>query len=88
MLGVPAKLKTPDLLSFTAPVHSELEMMRVIHDGSPNQYMVLLRFRCQAAADEFYTTFNGVPYNSLEEDACSLVYISKVTFLAYESCTL
>jgi hypothetical protein len=37
MLGVPAKLKTPDLLSFTAAVHPELEMMRVIHDGNPNQ---------------------------------------------------
>lgn len=79
MLGVPAKLKTPDLLSFTAAVHSELEMMRVIHDGNPNQYMVLMRFRCQASADEFYQAFNGLPYNSLEpEDTCSLVYISKV----------
>ena len=37
MLAVPAKLKTPDLLSFTAPVHPELEMMRIIHDGNPNQ---------------------------------------------------
>ena len=42
MLGVPAKLKTPDLLSFTAAVHPELEMMRVIHDGNPNQVQVSL----------------------------------------------
>jgi hypothetical protein len=40
MLGVPAKLKTPDLFSFTAPVHPELEMMRIIHDGNPNQVPV------------------------------------------------
>ena len=52
--------------------------MRVIHDGSPNQYMVLLRFRCQDSADEFYQAFNGVPYNSLEPETCTLVYISKV----------
>ena len=46
MLGVPAKHKTPDLLQFTAPCHSELEMMRVIqYKDVPNQYMVLLRFR-------------------------------------------
>ena len=56
----------------------ELEMMRVIHDGSPNQYMVLLRFRCQESADEFYRAFNGTPYNFLEPEKCSLVYISKV----------
>ena len=44
MLGVPAKHKTPDLLQFTAPCHSELEMMRVIqYKDVPNQYMVLLR---------------------------------------------
>ena len=47
-LGVPAKHKTPDLLQFTAPCHSELEMMRFIqYQDVPNQYMVLLRFRCQ-----------------------------------------
>ena len=79
MLGVPAKHKTPELLQFTAPCHSELEMMRVIqYKDVPNQYMVLLRFRCQAAADEFYQAFNGLPYNSFESEVCSLVYISKV----------
>lgn len=79
MLGVPAKHKTPDLLQFTAPCHSELEMMRFIqYQDVPNQYMVLLRFRCQAAADEFYQAFNGLPYNSFESEVCSLIYISKV----------
>ena len=78
MLGVPSKIKTPDLLQFTAPCHSELEMMRVLQDGSPNQFMVLLRFRCQEAADEFFQAFNGQRFNSLEEDVCSLVYVSKV----------
>ncbi len=78
MIGVPAKIKTPDLLQFTAPCHDELEMMRVIHDNSPNQYMTLLRFRCQDAADEFYEAFNGQRFNSLESDVCTLVYVSKV----------
>ena len=78
MIGVPAKHKTLDLFQFTASCHSELEMMRVIHDGSPNQYMVLLRFRCQESADEFYQAFNGQPYNFLEPEKCSLLYISKV----------
>ncbi len=48
MLGVPAKIKTPDLLQFTAPCQPDLDMIRIITDGSsPNQFMVLLRFRCQ-----------------------------------------
>eukprot|EP00096_Caligus_rogercresseyi_P009011 TRINITY_DN2980_c0_g1_i1.p1 TRINITY_DN2980_c0_g1~~TRINITY_DN2980_c0_g1_i1.p1 ORF type:complete len:583 (+),score=196.54 TRINITY_DN2980_c0_g1_i1:96-1844(+) len=78
MLGIPAKIKTPDLLQFTAPCHAELEMVRIIHDGSPNQYMALFRFRCLEAADEFYQAFNGAAFNSFEPDICSLVYVSKV----------
>ena len=78
MLGVPSKHKTPDLLQFTAPCHSQLEMMRIINDGSPNQFMVLLRFRDQNSADEFYRAFNGLPFNSLEPELCSLAYVSKV----------
>lgn len=45
MLSVPSKMKTPDLLQFTAPCHEQLESMRIIQDSSPNQYMVLLKFR-------------------------------------------
>ncbi len=60
MLGVPAKIKTPDLLQFSAPCQSELDMMRIITDGSsPNQFMVLLRFRCQVEH------FNNGPMNGI-----------------------
>ncbi len=53
MLGVPSKIKTPDLLQFTAPCQGQLDMMRIITDGSsPNQFMVLLRFRCQVIKAE------------------------------------
>lgn len=41
--------------------------------------MVLLVFRCGEAAVEFYQTFNGVPYNSLEPDSlCHAVWVSGV----------
>ena len=54
-------------------------MMRFIqYQDVPNQYMVLLRFRCQEAADEFYQAFNGALYNNIEPEVCSLIYISKV----------
>ena len=66
------------ILHISSFLIKELEMMRVIQDSSPNQYMVLLRFRDQASADEFYQAFNGLQYNSLEPETCSLVYISKV----------
>jgi BRCA1-associated protein len=68
MLGVPAKHKTPDLLQLTAPCHQDLEYIRIIHDGSPNQYMVLLKFKDRQSATELQSTYHGLPYNSLEPE--------------------
>lgn len=68
-----------DLLAFTAPCHAEIAHIRVLRDSSPNQYMALLTFRSHDAAREFYITFNGAPFNSLEPDyLCRAVWVSKV----------
>jgi len=76
--GVPAKHKTCDLLQFTAPCHADLEYLRIIHDGSPNQYMVLLKFRSAHSAAEFHAAYNGLQYNTLEPDICSVLPVSWV----------
>ncbi|XP_043199621.1 BRCA1-associated protein-like [Amphibalanus amphitrite] len=78
MMSVPAKMAIHDLLQFTAACYPDIERMRIIRDSTPNQYMVLLKFKTQAAADEFYRNFNGVAYNSLEPETCHLVYVSRV----------
>jgi len=78
MFGVPAKHKTADLLQLTAPCHQDLEYMRVVHDGSPNQYMVLFKFRDRQSAAEFQSAYNGLPYNSLEPEVCSVLAIARV----------
>ena len=78
MLGVPAKHKTTDLLQLTAPCHLDLEYMRIIHDGSPNQYMVLLKFRAHSSALEFHSAYNGLSYNSLEPEVCCVLPVEWV----------
>jgi BRCA1-associated protein len=78
IFGVPAKHKTPDLLQFTAPCHGDLEYMRVIHDGSPNQYMVLVKFRSAAAAREFHAAYNGLAYNTMEPEVCCILPVAWV----------
>lgn len=78
MLAVPAALTTHDLLNFVSPVYPSIEHMRIIRDKTPNQYMVLIKFRSQKGADEFYSTFNNCPFNSIEGDICHLVYVAKV----------
>ena len=78
MLGVPAKHKTPDLLQLTAPCHQDLEYMRIVHDSSPNQYMVLLKFKSQVAAREFQSVYNGLAYNNLEPEVISVIPVRAV----------
>lgn len=79
MLSVPATMTCHDLLTFTAACHQDIQHVRILRDGNPNQYMALIIFRSSSAASEFYETFNGAPYNSLEPDVvCHLVFVSKV----------
>lgn len=79
LIAVPSSLNCHDILNFIAPCHSVIQHVRILRDGSPNQFMVLLEFRCVEAAVEFYQTFNGAPYNSLEPDSlCHTVWVSGV----------
>ncbi|CAI9715616.1 BRCA1-associated protein-like [Octopus vulgaris] len=78
MLGVSASYTIHDLLRFTASVSAGVESMRIIRDSTPNQYMVLVKFKTQELADEFYSAFNNTQFNSIESDICHLVYIAKI----------
>ncbi|KAL5016961.1 hypothetical protein ScPMuIL_006550 [Solemya velum] len=81
MLGVPAAYNLRDLLDFTAPINEGIEYMKIIRDATPNQYMVLVKFKTQTFADDFFSTYNNTPYNSIEPDICHLVYVAKVETL-------
>lgn len=79
LFSVPATLNCHDILNFVSPCHPVLQHIRIIRDGTPNQFMVLLEFRTVDSAMEFYQTFNGAPYNSLEPDSlCHAVWVSQV----------
>ncbi|EDV91293.1 GH14868 [Drosophila grimshawi] len=79
LLAVPATLNCHDLLNFIAPCHAEIRHVRIVRDGSPNQFMVLLEFRSNESALEFYKSYNGIAYNSLEPDSlCHAVWVSEV----------
>nr|XP_022905932.1 BRCA1-associated protein-like [Onthophagus taurus] len=79
ILGVPNSMTCHDLLNYTAPCHAEIAHIRVLRDTTPNQYMALLTFRNHPAAREFYITYNGAPFNTLEPDIlCRAVWVSQV----------
>lgn len=79
LLAVPANINCHDLLKFIAPCQSVIQHVRIIRDGAPNQFMVLLDFRTTESATDFYDNFNGVPFNSLEPDnLCHAIWVSGV----------
>uniref|UniRef100_A0A1I8FRV0 UBP-type domain-containing protein n=1 Tax=Macrostomum lignano TaxID=282301 RepID=A0A1I8FRV0_9PLAT len=71
MLAVPAHMTVIDLAQFVADSGSELLEMKIIRDRSPGQFMVLLQFTDQAAADQFYSAKHGEPFSSLEAEPSS-----------------
>ncbi|XP_075220772.1 BRCA1-associated protein isoform X2 [Lycorma delicatula] len=85
MLAVPASMSCHDLMTFMAAFHDEIRHVRIIRDGSPNQYMSLVTFRSEEAAKVFYSAFQGAPFNSLEPDQrCHLVFVSRVETVGEE----
>ncbi|CAH1800491.1 unnamed protein product [Owenia fusiformis] len=78
ILAVPASMSVQDLLDFTAGVGPGIEHMKIIRDNTPSQYLVLVKFRSQKLSDEFYNTYNNVPFNSILPEICHLVYVAKV----------
>ncbi|XP_008548344.1 BRCA1-associated protein [Microplitis demolitor] len=79
ILSVPATMTCHDLLTFTAACHQDIQHFRILQDNNPNQYMALITMRSPAAANQFYETYNGAPYNSLEPDVvCHMVFVSRV----------
>ena len=81
MLQVPISFTTQELLQFTGPVSQTIEQIRIIRDCKPNQYMALIKFDSQLAADEFFINFNGVRFNSIEPEICKLVYVEKIELI-------
>lgn len=44
LFAVPATLNCHDILNFVSPCHPVLQHIRIIRDGTPNQFMVLLEY--------------------------------------------
>ncbi|TRY53983.1 hypothetical protein DNTS_015541 [Danionella cerebrum] len=84
ILTVPTTMTSHDLMKFVAPFNDVMEHMKIIRDSTPNQYMVLVKFRSQADADSFYTTCNGRQFNSIEDAVCQLVYVERAEVIKSE----
>ncbi|VIO93938.1 Uncharacterized protein BM_BM3118 [Brugia malayi] len=85
MLGVPSLLSCRELLRFITPSSQYITAMKVIRDSTPNQYMVIINFRSHDAAVRFYDEYNGITYNAIEPEKCSLVFVQKIESVREEA---
>ncbi|KRY76853.1 BRCA1-associated protein [Trichinella pseudospiralis] len=81
MLCVPTTLSSHNLLQFLSPFCSAIKQIRIIRDGTPDAYMVLIYFKDAELCMEFYELLNGTPFNSIEPDICHLVFVARVEVL-------
>ena len=82
ILGVPFYFTTSDLLLgfFDKDVLDNASHMRLLKTQTPNRYMVLMKFRSALKAKEFVDKYNGRHFNSMELEACQIIFIKEILF--------
>ncbi|KAI1720268.1 BRCA1-associated protein 2 domain-containing protein [Ditylenchus destructor] len=83
MTGVPAFFTCRELINFVLPMGNNITQMRIVRDETPNQYMVVIRFKSPELAWAFYEQYNNVEFNSIEADRCTLLFVKKLELVRY-----
>lgn len=71
VLAVPPWMTPSDFLAFVSPAVESIKHLRLIRDVSPNRTMVIIQFREEESAVEFFDAFNGKQFNSIEVSYCT-----------------
>lgn len=79
LLGVPTTMTLRDVIQFLSPSMPEIENTRIFREVNlENNYIVLLTFRSVDKAKIFYKNYNGTNFNSIEENVCKLLYVTRI----------
>ncbi|OAL72021.1 RING and UBP finger domain-containing protein [Trichophyton violaceum] len=79
ILAVPSYLSPSDFLGYVGEQTMEdVSHFRMVKTARANRYMVLMKFRSGKKAKEWQNTWNGKLFNSMEPEACHVVFIKDV----------
>lgn len=78
MIGVPSLVTLQELIKFVSPISSTINWMKIVRDQMPNQYMVIINFKSHENALSFFKEYNGVSFNAIEPDKCSLIFVERI----------
>ncbi|VDO30668.1 unnamed protein product [Haemonchus placei] len=98
MLAVPSQITLREILLFigtinlaflvSGPNMQTIERLKIIRDSTPNEYMIILKFKTHNDAVVFYDEFNGTQFNSLEPNRCRLLFVDKIECVRVEEFAL
>lgn len=79
ILSVPSTMTARDIIHFLNPSMEHIENTRIIREvNHDSHYTVLVHFRNQDTATQFYVNYDGVNFNSIEEHVCKLLYVTRI----------
>lgn len=79
IVRVPTTMTLRDIIQFLSPSMPDIENTRILREVNlENNYIVLLNFRELDKAKEFFKNYNGKCFNSLEENICKLLYVTRI----------
>ncbi|CAO3588489.1 unnamed protein product [Absidia cylindrospora] len=74
-------MSIPDFLNFVGPVDTFVRHYRVLCDGTPQTYSVLMTFRDEKVGHDYYKQYNQRKFSSMEDQVCQVVYIKTITIM-------
>lgn len=79
ILAIPTTLTVRDVIQFLNPSLQDIESSRIVREvNSDSSYNVILTFRDQESAENFYRNNDKKSFNSLEEHICNLLFVTRV----------
>lgn len=82
ILALPTYFTATDLLGFIGDNFMEnITHIRILRSEKANRFLVLLKFNDALRAAEFQYHFDGKPFNSMEPEACHVIYVKSVVSL-------
>ncbi|CAK5075081.1 unnamed protein product [Meloidogyne enterolobii] len=78
MMDIPAFFTCRELVSFVRPSSTHILLMKIVRDETANKYMVTIKFKTPESATKFYEQYNGLEFNSIEPEKCSLRFVDTI----------
>lgn len=79
IVSIPTYFTATDVLGFIGDLYMKhITNVRILRSEKPNRFLVLLKFNDLVKTAEFQYQFDGKLFNSMEPEACHVVYVKSV----------